>query len=496
MGGRVRRRYGGLIALLVMLSACGVGGPAATPTLPFRTATPPPSPTPRAATTPRVVATLEPTATAGPVGAATAPPGQATPEPGSSVATRVPSGGTATAGATTAVRPAFSGENALRHVEELSISVGPRPVGTEGESKAADYIADQLAAIGYTVSRQPFSVQVVQDLGSRLAIDGDQRPITPLVMQQSGTNSVDGPLASAGSGEASDLATVTVRDRILLVERGRTTFQEKARLARQAGAIGLIIYDNTDQSYPFLGDLREAFTLPVVAIRRADGLYLRQQLDRRGTLRVSLRLNVTTESKASANLEGILPGRGLATRPIIIVGAHYDSVANSPGANDNGSGVGLMLEMARVMAREQRAEFRFVAFGAEEVGLVGSRAYIERLTAAERARILAMINFDMLAVGQGLMVAGSEDLVARTLRLAEQAQIPRVTRLGSSVRTAQSDHTSFLNAGISAIFFHRPEDPNYHSGQDRAQFVSLAALQTAGNLSARLIDNLVEQRMV
>jgi Zn-dependent M28 family amino/carboxypeptidase len=75
------------------------------------------------------------------------------------------------------------------------------------------------------------------------------------------------------------------------------------------------------------------------------------------------------------------------------------SVPAGPGINDNGSGSGTILEIAEVYAaqnREPRNKLRFIWFGAEELGLLGSAHYIESLSAEARQDIIGMLNFDML----------------------------------------------------------------------------------------------------
>jgi aminopeptidase YwaD len=209
-------------------------------------------------------------------------------------------------------------------------------------------------------------------------------------------------------------------------------------------------------------------------------------------VRASLRVNVTTEQKPSQNVLAVASG-SRARLPIIVVGGHFDTVPASPGANNNGSGVGVMLELARALAKEQRADLRFVAFGAQEIGLIGSKTYVDRLSTDEKGRLLAMINVDMLAVGPTLTFAGSDDLVARALAIAERLQVGKVSRL-SAPRTSQSDHVSFLNANLPALYVHRPDDPNYQTGQDRAQFIKNEALQNAGSVSLRLVEELLEKQ--
>ena len=83
----------------------------------------------------------------------------------------------------------------------------------------------------------------------------------------------------------------------------------------------------------------------------------------------------------------------------VVIGGHLDSVPAGPGINDNGSGSGTVLEIAETYAaqdRDPRNKIRFMWFGAEELGLLGSQAYVDGLSQAEKDDIFAMLNFDML----------------------------------------------------------------------------------------------------
>ena len=82
---------------------------------------------------------------------------------------------------------------------------------------------------------------------------------------------------------------------------------------------------------------------------------------------------------------------------VIVVGAHLDSVGVGPGINDNGSGSAMILEIAEQMSKvKPRNKVRFIWFGAEESGLLGSEAYVASLSVQERSQIAAMLNFDMV----------------------------------------------------------------------------------------------------
>jgi Zn-dependent M28 family amino/carboxypeptidase len=83
----------------------------------------------------------------------------------------------------------------------------------------------------------------------------------------------------------------------------------------------------------------------------------------------------------------------------VVIGAHLDSVPAGPGINDNGSGSAGILEVAEVFAAQDRTprnKLRFMWYGVEELGLVGSTKYVDDLTQDEKDDILAMLNFDMI----------------------------------------------------------------------------------------------------
>ncbi|MEZ6243749.1 MAG: M20/M25/M40 family metallo-hydrolase [Phycisphaerales bacterium] len=108
----------------------------------------------------------------------------------------------------------------------------------------------------------------------------------------------------------------------------------------------------------------------------------------------------TGEPRQSRNLWVDIEGRG-TPREVILVAAHYDAVVGSPGADDNGTGVAAVLELARVLRDEAMDKtVRLMLTTAEEVGLVGSRRYVaqyvKRSPAKGEERIVGMISLDML----------------------------------------------------------------------------------------------------
>ena len=156
-----------------------------------------------------------------------------------------------------------------------------------------------------------------------------------------------------------------------------------------------------------------------------------------------------------------------------IVGAHYDSEVEGRGAGDNASGVGVMLEIAAAIRNlEVPYTVRFVAFGAEEEGLAGSRHYVEQMSQEEIGNVAAMINLDSLIAGDLAYVYGSggEAGMVRdwVLRWAVENGFDLRTQSGENSEYPRgttgdfSDHAAFEEAGIQYAYF---ESTNWMLGE-------------------------------
>jgi aminopeptidase YwaD len=171
------------------------------------------------------------------------------------------------------------------------------------------------------------------------------------------------------------------------------------------------------------------------------------------------------------------------------IGAHYDSVEAGPGANDNASGTAAMLELARTHRADGLCA---IAFGSEENGLHGSRAFV-RAHDVEGARF--MLNFDMVAkISSPFFVAttgsaSSRDLADRAAAVAMELafDMPR----GAFPRFASSDHESFSAADVPAITVHSGDDPLIHDPRDDLDNVSRDDLATMLNVAAAVLRALI-----
>jgi len=212
----------------------------------------------------------------------------------------------------------------------------------------------------------------------------------------------------------------------------------------------------------------------------------------------------------SRNVIGSLPGRGDRQDRWIVVGAHLDHLGRVnpaaggvprageyyPGAGDNASGIAVLRAVARAAAAidpagggPARRSLLVCAFGAEEVGLVGS-AFLVANPPVPLDRIDAMVNLDAVGrLGAGpLHVAGLATSPPFADLLAVAAADQSVHRQDPAL--LRSDHVSFLDQGVPALFLFTGAYPEMNSPADSLAAVDLAGLATVADVTARLVDAL------
>ena len=177
-----------------------------------------------------------------------------------------------------------------------------------------------------------------------------------------------------------------------------------------------------------------------------------------------------------------------AVAPHRVVGAHLDTVAVAPGAEDNASGIGVMLELARMAVEEPPSvPVVIIAFGAEEprgrgddMHHFGSQAYVRDLSDEQRAAIVGMLALDRVGVPTDVLPVchggRSPDAVRdHLLAAADRLGIP-----AQACENRASDHWSFEKAGVAVSRLGSVPYAGYHSPQDVPSVVDPAQLDRAG----------------
>ncbi|MEY2225977.1 M28 family metallopeptidase [Streptomyces sp. BF23-19] len=174
--------------------------------------------------------------------------------------------------------------------------------------------------------------------------------------------------------------------------------------------------------------------------------YVKGKLDAAG---FTTTLQTFTSSGATGyNLIADWPGGD--PNSVLMAGSHLDSVTAGAGINDNGSGSAAVLETALAVSRaglQPTKHLRFGWWGAEELGLIGSKYYVNNLLAAEKAKISGYLNFDMIgSPNPGYFVYDDDPTIEQTFK-NYYAGLGVPTEIETE-GDGRSDHAPFKNAGI------------------------------------------------
>jgi leucyl aminopeptidase len=192
---------------------------------------------------------------------------------------------------------------------------------------------------------------------------------------------------------------------------------------------------------------------------------------------------------------------------ISIVGGHYDDILTSgdpttitPGANDNASGVAATIEIARVVKKKSwtpESTIKFIAFGSEEQGLLGSVAYVGKAV-QNGEKIKMMLNHDMIAYetsnDKSTWIVNIIDYEnSHDLRLYAQDMCTKYTVLkytNNNTYNKQSDSYPFSSYGFKALFFFSNDpDPNYHTLNDVVSYCNFGYCAEIAKVSCALLVN-------
>jgi hypothetical protein len=302
-----------------------------------------------------------------------------------------------------------------------------------------------------------------------------------------------------------------------------SALRTKANNARDHGAVGMILVDmnrSTDSNELLSTSSslwRGSRSLAAAQVKRevienrlaASGISLsalKQQIDRSekpGSMPLaglSAVLQVTLEEarERADNVVAVLPGRDSSTRENIVIGAHYDHLGFGHfgardsaaagrihfGADDNASGTAVLLDLARRFAQlpvKPAHSIVFVAFSAEELGLHGSRHFVDRPGAVAATK--AMINLDMVGRMQSdrLTVFGtrSGDTLSRIVTTAAAQMGLNVTE---SDDVGRSDHLSFYNKKIPVLHFFTGTHQDYHRATDTPEKLNYEGMGKVSDL--------------
>lgn len=379
--------------------------------------------------------------------------------------------------------PEFDFEIAVAYLNHLAGELGPRASGTEQERAAAEYMAEVFRSLGYDVEIQQFTYAAEAEVARIDLPDGS----SSFAFRFSGSSNdpAEGELVDVpGIGSVEDFATVEVAGKIAIVDRGLIEFRVKAANAETAGAIALIVANPTLRESIGASLGADTVSIPLLHVSKEAGDEMRANL---GEI-----ASIPPSSPGVGNSQNVIARKpGGSCR--IVVGGHYDTVPEVDGANDNASGTALTLALAEIWAdHPSSSDVCFIGFGAEELGLHGSRYYVGQLRLEDRLpEVTAMVNLDAIGDGRApyrilasVEISGISNAVAAELQInAGPGRLPL---------NVGSDHASFTRVGIPVVFVF-PPGAILHTPLDNLDNADLKVFEDIANLNHGILACLLQR---
>ena len=389
-------------------------------------------------------------------------------------------------------------KKASQTIEYLA-NLGIRHAGTENETKALEYIKNRLEKAGLEIAIEPFTFDLFIFKESKLQIG--ETSVEPALV---GFDPYDGQ--TAVEGELVVIKPSTPREEIFKIKGENKTFLTAKPVSFfQLSYLkpNAIVYVEEEELESLRGENGKTALLTV------EGEIQRLQ---------SANVVATLLPKSGANNE-------------IILSAHVDSY-NGPGADDNASGVAVLLELAEYFSKRKKeltCQLKFIALGSEEVGLLGSKAYVEKHQ-EEIKNCELVFNIDTVGGSEGIYVEmrgdrenrakekgkslfpeemvskagrdfGEKWMLLHPSQVMYNAWIPQWLKtaieesgkeLGYEINPSYmmgSDHRSFALAGIPATGIAITGN-KHHSPEDIPEQVNIESLQKAGRIVSRVIEKI------
>ena len=371
-----------------------------------------------------------------------------------------------------------------RAFELLKKMAFERVSGTGEERRAAEILRGEAASFGVSAEFDPFSVEDADVLRAELEV------LSPFHKKYEVTGfkrSADTPDEGLAAGflyveDAAEALLQDARGKIVLTNDVRRNAYERIV---KAGAAGVVTWSGDFSDDPAHSDLNicklrpmltDAFGfLPAVNMRAADAI----DLVRSGAETVRLTVKNRNVTRESRNVVCTIPGTDRADEEILL-GGHYDSVYFSTGVYDNAAGCVVLMELMRYFkANPPRRTLKFVFFGSEEQGLLGSKHYA---ASHDLEKTVFMVNAD---VGGPVLGANKAYLTCNQDGVAYVAALLNEGGYAFEVKQSiqSSDSISMTDAGVPCL--------NINRAAAHGAGVMHSRLDTVSFLSARGVANIL-----
>lgn len=395
---------------------------------------------------------------------------------------------------------------AMLNLSRLCDDFGSRFGGTKGERKAAEFIQAKFEEYGLgNVHMQPFDYLGWTRGEVHLEILKPIKKTIPCItLPHSPPVDMQGILIDMEDGAPADFDSRAdeIKGKIVMVtsafkpKNAERWIHRNEKFGRSlmAGAIGFLFVNHYPGYGPATGGIGQhskASPIPGVSIAKEDGDFLKRLIERKGPVTIHIKSSDSLSDMTSWNILGELQGNQ-HPEDVILLGSHYDGHDISQGAVDPASGVVALLEAARVLAKyaaPMPRTVRFVSWGVEEIGLLGSKAFVKQ-NMEKLSHIRFYLNMDAAGgdVPKDINLHAWPELADTFKHYQEEMALDFA--IGQNFHDA-SDHYPILleggiTGGIEAVRATRSGRGFGHTWYDTLDKVDQTNVRDAASLAARL----------
>jgi len=373
---------------------------------------------------------------------------------------------------------------------------GTRFAGKPGERLAREFIINELKTYGLEPKIEPFKHLAWKRGTAKLEVlKPIKRELVTISLAgcpSTEPDGVTGEILDVGNGTPAEFESVKgeIKEMIVLSSSLAPTVEcnpprqchrrTKYGRAVEFGAKAFIFMNSQPGMLPQTGSLRQnrLGEIPAVTVPFEEGELIKRSL-KKGQIKI--RITVENESFKNSTSNIVVEILGKNEDEVILIGGHYDCHDNSPGAQDNGTGVVSLLELARILASsgvEFEKTIRFVFFGVEELATVGSSFYVLD-NRDDLKKIELMMNLDSPGAqgGKTFDAGGFDDLGRFIHNVSKEISYP----MKISKPSFGSDSLPFILRGIPSVSIKKSQSPGLFSYKGPITFEDRGWGHTSGD---------------
>ncbi len=355
-----------------------------------------------------------------------------------------------------------------------------RLAGTAGDRKARDIIIESIEKMGWEATLEPVNFKGFDTGTARVTVGETVFEAIPFGLNDSCR--IEGELTYLTNHQQLHIENGRYEDHIIIslgYERNLTSALQRNKIK---GYIAISTNPRDYMSHSHKQLLYPDQIINSVVVSYEDGATLSKLSGR--DCRIEIEQTVT--DRQSDNIVVHIPGNS-SDRTVTYLTAHYDSVARSPGALDNGGGVACLLKILdQLQGKTFQRDLKVIFFAAEELGLIGSHAYIDQHQTEVRQQARLMINIDFSGDDLGVdkaVILGCRELLGYIDGITREDGICHIT----SMDIYSSDCMPFAVYEIPSINLVRSGGQGihaYHTSLDTPEGVTNRGLE--GNVKASM----------